>query len=153
MRFRKFLCAIVVALFSLQTLQFTARADEGMWPFNNIPRAEIKKRYGFDITDEWLKKVQMASVRFNNGGSGSFVSPNGLVLTNYHIVEDIVNEVSTPEKDFAKEGFVARSRAEEIRAPSLELNVLMSIQDVTDRVNGVVKEGMSDAEAFAARRA
>src|SRR5262249_35679544 len=153
MRFKKQLCALIVALFSVQTLQFTARADEGMWPFNNIPRAEIKKKYGFEVTDEWLKKVQLASVRFNNGGSGSFVSPNGLVLTNYHIVEDIVNEVSTPEKDLAKGGFVARSRAEEIRAPSLELNVLMSIQDVTDRVNGVVKEGMSDAEAFAARRA
>ena len=152
MKFRKFLCALVVALFSLQTLQFTARADEGMWPFNNIPRAEIKKKYGFDVTDEWLKKVQLASVRFNNGGSGSFVSSTGLVLTNYHIVEDIVNEVSTPQKDLAKEGFVARSRAEEIKAPSLELNVLMSIEDVTSRVNGAVKAGTSDAEAFAARR-
>jgi hypothetical protein len=146
------LCALIVALFSLQTLQFTARADEGMWTFNNIPREEIKKKYGFDITDEWLKKVQLASVRFNSGGSGSFVSPNGLVLTNYHIVEDIVNQVSTPEKDYAKEGFVARTRADEIKAPSLELNVLMSIEDVTKRVNDAVKPGLSDAESFAARR-
>ena len=153
MRLRKVSCALLLALFSLQTLQFSARADEGMWTFNNVPRAEIKKRYGFDVTDEWLKKVQLASVRFNNGGSGSFVSPNGLVLTNYHIVEDIVNEVSTPQKDLAKEGFVARSQAEEIKAPSLELNVLMSIEDVTGRVNGKVKVGASDAEAFAARRA
>jgi len=153
MKFRKVLCAVILALFSLQTLNFTALADEGMWTFNNVPRAEIKKKYGFDITDEWLKKVQLASVRFNNGGSGSFVSPNGLVLTNYHIVEDIVNEVSTPQKDLAKEGFVARSSAEEIKAPSLELNVLMSIEDVTNRINAVVKAGSSDAEAFAARRA
>jgi S1-C subfamily serine protease len=102
------LSALLLALFSFQTLHFTALADEGMWPFNNVPRAEIKKKYGFEITDEWLKKVQLASVRFNNGGSGSFVSPNGLVLTNYHIVEDIVGEVSTPEKDYAKEGFVPR---------------------------------------------
>lgn len=152
MKFRKVLCALILALFSLQTLNFTARADEGMWTFNNVPRAEIKKKYGFDITDEWLKKVQLASVRFNNGGSGSFVSPNGLVLTNYHIVEDIVNEVSTPQKDLAKEGFVARSSAEEIKAPSLELNVLMSIEDVTNRINSAVKAGSSDAEAFAARR-
>ncbi|HJZ79623.1 MAG TPA: S46 family peptidase, partial [Pyrinomonadaceae bacterium] len=152
MRFKKQLCALIVALFSVQTLQFTARADEGMWPFNNIPRAEIKKKYGFEVTDEWLKKVQLASVRFNNGGSGSFVSPNGLVLTNYHIVEDIVNEVSTPEKDLAKGGFVARSSAQEIKAPSLELNVLMSIEEVTARVNGAAKDGMSAAEAFAARR-
>src|ERR1044071_756019 len=133
MKFRKFLCALVVALFSLQTLQFTARADEGMWPFNNIPRAEIKRKYGFCVTDEWLKKVQLAAVRFNNGGSGSFVSANGLVLTNYHIVEDIVNEVSTPQKDLAKEGFAAKTRSDEIKAPSLELNVLVSIEDVTSR--------------------
>ncbi len=152
MRLRKFLCALVVALFSLQTFQFAARADEGMWPFNNIPRAEIKKRYGFDVTDEWLKKVQLASVRFNSGGSGSFVSSTGLVLTNYHIVEDVVGELSTPQKDYAKEGFVARTRADEMKIPNLELNVLMSIEDVTPRVNGAVKPGMSDAEAFGARR-
>src|SRR5437588_5634907 len=153
MKLRKFLCALILALFSLQTLNFTALADEGMWPFNNVPRAEIKKKYGFDVTDEWLRKVQLASVRFNSGGSGSFVSPNGLVLTNYHIVEDIVNDVSTPQKDMAKEGFVARTPAKEIKAPSLELNVLMSIEDVSARVNGAVKSGMSDAQAFAARRA
>src|SRR5438874_5535550 len=145
MRFKKQICALIVALFGLQTLQFTARADEGMWPFNNVPRAEIKKKYGFDVTDEWLRKVQLASVRFNNGGSGSFVSSNGLVLTNYHIVEDIVGEVSTPQKDLAKEGFVAGTAAQEIKAPSLELNVLMSIEDVTARVNGAVKSGMYDA--------
>src|SRR5499427_8341464 len=152
MRFRKFVCALVVALFSLQGLQFTALADEGMWPFNNVPRAEIKKKYGFDVTDEWLKKVQLASVRFNSGGSGSFVSPNGLVLTNYHIVEDFVGEMSTPEKDYAKEGFLAQSQADERKVSDLELNQLISIEDVTSRVNGAVKPGMSDAEAFAARR-
>ncbi|PYS71993.1 MAG: serine protease [Acidobacteria bacterium] len=152
MKLRKLVCALIAALFALQTFQFSARADEGMWPFNNVPRAEIKKKYGFDVTDEWLRKVQLASVRFNSGGSGSFVSPNGLVLTNYHIVEDIVNQVSTPEKDLAKEGFVARNATDEIKAPSLELNVLMSIEDVTTRVNGAVKTGTSDADAFAARR-
>jgi len=153
MKLRRFLSALFLALFSFQMLNVAALADEGMWTFNNVPRAEIKKKYGFEITDEWLKKAQMASVRFNNGGSGSFVSPNGLVLTNYHIVEDIVGEVSTPAKDLAKEGFVARTRAEEIKAPSLELNVLMSIEDVTARVMGAVKAGSTDAEAFAARRA
>src|SRR5918994_417527 len=153
MKLRRLLVALLLALFSLQTLHITALADEGMWPFNNVPRAEIKKKYGFEVTDEWLNKVRLASVRFNNGGSGSFVSPDGLVLTNYHIVEDIVGEVSTAEKDLAKEGFVARTRAEEIKAPSLELNVLMSIEDVTGRVSGAVKAGISDAAAFAARRA
>jgi len=153
MKLRKFFSALLLALFSLQTLHITALADEGMWTFNNVPRAEIKKKYGFEVTDEWLNKVRLASVRFNNGGSGSFVSPNGLVPTNYHIVEDIVGEVSTPEKDLAKEGFVAKTRAEEIKAPSLELNVLQSIEDVTARVNGAVKADATDAAAFAARRA
>ena len=154
MKLRKLLSALLLLAFALPALNLsTARADEGMWTFNNVPRAEIKRKYGFEITDAWLKKVQLASVRFNNGGSGSFVSPDGLVLTNYHIVEDIVGEVSTPGNDLAKDGFVARSRADEIKAPSLELNVLVSIEDVTARVNGAVKAGASDADAFAARRA
>ncbi len=151
MKLRMLVCALVVALISFQAIPVIA--EEGMWTFNNVPRAEIKQKYGFEITDEWLRKVQLASVRFNNGGSGSFVSPNGLVLTNYHIVEDIVGEVSTAEKDYAKEGFVARSQAEEIKAPYLELNVLMSIEDITDRVNGAVKSDMSAVDANAARRA
>ncbi len=152
MKIRIFVCAQILALFSFQSIPVAA-FDEGMWTFNNVPREEIKRRYGFEVTNEWLQKVQLASVRFNNGGSGSFVSPNGLVLTNYHIVEDIVGELSTAEKDYAKEGFVARSRADELKAPNLELNVLISLEDVTDRVNRVVKSGMSDVEANAARRA
>lgn len=154
MKSRKLLCALLMMAFAFPALNLsTARADEGMWTFNNVPRAEIKRKYKFDVTDAWLKKVQLASVRFNNGGSGSFVSSDGLVLTNYHIVEEIVGEVSTPEKDLAKEGFVARTRADEIKAPSLELNVLMSIEDVSARVNAAVKAGASDADAFTARRA
>ncbi|MBC8031134.1 MAG: S46 family peptidase [Pyrinomonadaceae bacterium] len=152
MKLRLILCALIVAVFTFQSIPVAA-LDEGMWTFNNVPRDDIKQKYGFEVTDEWLQKVQLASVRFNNGGSGSFVSPEGLVLTNYHIVEDIVAEVSTPEKDYAKEGFVARSRAQEIKAPSLELNVLMSIEDVTERVNGAAKPGMSAADANTARRA
>src|SRR5205085_12467714 len=144
MKLKRFFSALLLELFASQTLYITALADEGMWPFNNVPRAEIKKKYGFEITDQWLDKVRLASVRFNNGGSGSFVSPNGLVLTNYHIVEEIVNEVSTPEKDLAKEGFLAKTRAEEIKAPSLELNQLISIEDVTARVNGAVKPDSTD---------
>src|SRR5947209_2659211 len=153
MRLRKFLCAVLIALFSIQMLHVTALADEGMWPFNNVPRAEIKRKYGFDVTDAWLKKVQMSAVRFNNGGSGSFVSPTGLVLTNYHIVEDFVHELSTPQKDYARDGFIARTRADEQKIPNLELNVLVSIEDVTDRINGAVKAGASAADAFTMRRA
>jgi len=130
-----------------------AFADEGMWTFNNVPKAEIKKRYGFDVTDDWLKKVQLASVRFNNGGSGSFVSADGLVLTNHHIASDTLQKISTPEKDYNKEGFYAHTRNQEAKSPDLELNQLISIEDVTDRVMSAVKPGMSGEAASAARRA
>src|SRR5918993_4545226 len=142
MKLRMLVCALIVALFTFQAIPIAA-LDEGMWTFNNVPRSDIKKKYGFEVTDDWLKKVQLASVRFNNGGSGSFVSPNGLVLTNYHIVEDIVGELSSAQKDYAKEGFVARTQADELKAPSLELNVLESIEDVTSRINGAVNSEMT----------
>src|SRR5438132_13775873 len=124
-----------------------------MWTFNNVPRAEIKKRYGFDITDEWLKKVQLGSVRFNNGGSGSFVSPEGLVLTNHHIASDTLQKISSAEKDYVKDGFYAPTRDKEVKAPDLELNVLMSIEDVTARVNSGVRSNMNASQANAARNA
>jgi hypothetical protein len=153
MKIRRFAGATLVALIMLSSFGRPARADEGMWPYNNVPRAEIKKRYGFDVTDAFLKHLQLASIRFNNGGSGSFVSQNGLALTNYHIVEDFVGQLSTPQKDYAKEGFLARTQADELRIPNLELDVLQSIEDVTDRVNAGVMATMSAAEAQAARRA
>jgi len=152
MRLRKLLCALIIALFMFQAMAVFA-VDEGMWPFTNVPRADIKRKYGFEITDEWLRRVQLASVRFNNGGSGSFVSPNGLVLTNYHIIEEIVGELSSAAKDYAKEGFVARTQADELKAPSLELNVLESIEDVTSRINNAVNSGMKSVEANTARQA
>src|SRR5688500_8737963 len=123
-----------------------------MWAFNNLPRAEIKKRYGFEVTDDWVRRVQSATVRFPNG-TGSFVSSEGLVLTNYHIVEDVVGELSTAERDLAKTGFVANTRAEELKIPGYALDQLVRVEDVTARVTGAVKTGMSDAEAGAARQA
>lgn len=149
---RIWLCLLLLAIFTFQTIPVAA-LDEGMWTFNNVPREDIKQKYGFDVTDEWLLKVQLASVRFNNGGSGSFVSPNGLVLTNYHIVEDFVGELSSATKDYAKEGFVARSQGDEMKAEGLELNQLISIEDVTAVVNSAVQPEMSEAVANAARRA
>src|SRR6266404_2763404 len=151
MRLRSLLCALIVALFAFQTIPVSA-VDEGMWTFNNVPKVDIKQKYGFDVTDEWLRKVQLASVRFPNG-SGSFVSPTGLVLTNYHIVEKAIGDASTAEKDYAKEGFVAHNQAQEIKAPDLFIDVLMSIDDVTVRVNAAITSSMPAAEANAARGA
>ena len=115
---KRFLSAILVALFGLSSLP-VVRGDEGMWTFNNVPRAEIKKRYGFDVTDDWLKKVQLGSVRFNNGGSGSFVSADGLVLTNHHVASDTLQKISSAERDYVKEGFYAPTRDKEAKAPDL----------------------------------
>lgn len=151
MIFRKLTVGLLIATIIGAPL---ARADEGMWPFNIAPKTEIKRRYKFDVTDEWLQKVRLASVRFNSGGSGSFVSPDGLVMTNHHIAQETLAKISTSQKDYMKEGFYARSRAEEMKAPDLELNVLVGIEDVTARVNNAAtKAGMSPAAANAARNA
>lgn len=152
MLWKRFSSLALAALFVLTTFNAPARADEGMWTFNNVPRADIKRKYGFDVTDEWLKKVQLGSVRFNSGGSGSFVSADGLVLTNHHVAADTLQKISTAERDYIKTGFYARTRGEEIKSPDIELNVLQSIEDVTARVNGVAKD-LTAADANNARRA
>ncbi len=130
-----------------------SHADEGMWLFNAPPRALLKERYNFDVTDAWLEHVQKASVRFNSGGSGEVVSEDGLIMSNHHVGADALQKISTKENDYLKTGFHARTLAEEKPARDLELNVLMSIEDVTARVNAAVKPGMSDEESFQARRA
>jgi hypothetical protein len=127
-------------------------SDEGMWLLNDPPRDRLKQKYGFDLTDAWLEHARLASVRFNNGGSGSFVSPNGLLITNHHIASDALQKLSTPERDLFRDGFYAKTQADELKAEDLELNVLQSIEDVTAKVNDAVKPEMKPAEAFAARR-
>jgi len=129
------------------------RADEGMWTFDNPPTKLLEQRYGFTPTQEWLKHVMLASVRFNDGGSGSFVSPHGLALTNHHVAFGQLQKVSTPQKDYVKDGFYARTAAEELKCPDLEINVLVSTEDVTSRVQGALKPEMSDKQALYARKA
>jgi len=128
-------------------------ADEGMWLFNDLPRDSLKKNYGFQATDDWSQHVMRASVRFNSGGSASFVSSTGLVLTNHHVGAETLHKVSTPENNYYRDGFYARTLEDEIKAPDLELNQLDSIEDVTERVTTAVESGMAPVEAFAARRA
>jgi hypothetical protein len=128
-------------------------ADEGMWTFDNPPLKQLKERYGFEPTRAWLDHVRLASARFNDGGSGSFVSPHGLVLTNHHVARGQLQKVSSPSKDYVKDGFYARTEAEELKCPDLEINVLANMEDVTARVRGAVKPGMSDEAALKARKA
>ena len=128
-------------------------ADEGMWLFNDLPGEYLKTKYGFEPTDQWARHVMLSSVRFNSGGSASFVSSTGLVLTNHHVGADTLHKISTPRHNHYRDGFYAKTSADEIKAPDLELNQLVAIEDVTERVGAAVTSEMSAADAFAARRA
>jgi hypothetical protein len=130
-----------------------ALADEGMWLYNAAPKDKIKAKYGFELTQEWLDHVRLSSVRFNNGGSGSFVSPDGLTFTNHHVGAACVQQLSTEGHDYIKTGFYANTQAEEAKCPNLELNQLVAIEDVTGKINAGVKSGMSAAESGQAQRA
>jgi hypothetical protein len=127
--------------------------DEGMWLFNNPPKAHLKAKYNFEPTDAWLNHLQKASVRFNSGGSGSFVSANGLVMTNHHVAADALQKMGTKDRNYYRDGFHAKTYAEEFKCEAMELNVLMSIEDVTEKVNASSKAGAKAEDSFAARRA
>lgn len=144
--------AVAAALIGLLTMSDTIQADEGMWLFSNPPRAQLKK-YNFEPTDKWLEHVRLSSVRFNSGGSGSFVSADGLVMTNHHVGAGDLDKVSTPEKNYLRDGFHAKTHADEIKCKGLELNVLVAIKDVTAEVEQAVPAGTAPAEGFKKRTA
>jgi hypothetical protein len=102
-----------------------ATADEGMWTFDNPPAKRLLEVYGFTPTQQWLDQVRLASVRFNDGGSGSFVSPEGLMITNHHVGLGCVQNLSTREHDYVSEGYLAPSRDKEPACPGYEVNLLM----------------------------
>src|SRR5262245_22092283 len=142
-------CIISCLLSSTTSLH----ADEGMWLLNQPPRDLLKKRYDFDLSDAFLERVTKASVRFNSGGSGGFVSADGLVVTNHHIGADSLHKLSRQGMDVYRDRYVARTRSEALTWPELELNVLQEIIDVTGEVKEAVKPEMKPEEAAAARRA
>jgi hypothetical protein len=143
---------LVAATLGLMLMTSPTFGDEGMWLFNAPPLKILKERYGFEPTPTWLDHVQKSSVRFNSGGSGSFVSANGLVMTNHHVGADDLQKLSTAEKNYLRDGFHAKTNSEEIKCKGLELNVLLSIKDVTKDVEAATKN-LSGADAFKARQA
>ena len=147
---RAFFSFLLIFFLSLAVL---CPADEGMWLYNAFPKDKVKAKYGFEPSQEWLDHVRLGSVRFNNGGSGSFVSPDGLTFTNHHVGAVCVQQLSSHGHDYMKEGFYAKSQAEEARCPDLELNQLVAIEDVTQKIDAAVKPGMSSAEAGRTQRA
>jgi hypothetical protein len=129
------------------------RADEGMWTFDNPPLRQWKEKYNFEPSAAWLDHVRLSSVRINDGGSGAFVSSDGLVLTNQHVGAGQLQKLSTAERDLVRDGFYARTTDEELKCPDMEINVLLSYEDVTARVKSAVKAGATDKEADAERKA
>jgi hypothetical protein len=127
-------------------------ADEGLWTFNNFPRDTVARKYGVTVDDKWLEHVRLSSVRLAQGCSGSFVSAAGLVMTNHHCVHSCVDQISTPEKDLVKNGFLAGTLQEEAKCPELEVNQLVSITDVTARLRKAT-EGLSDQKYNEAEKA
>jgi len=149
MRFYK-VVTLTSALLVLTSLAL--HADEGMWTFDRPPLQAIQQRYGFTVTQPWLDHLRLSSVRFPDG-SGSFVSPTGLVLTNHHVALEQLQKISTPQKNYVADGFYARTRAEEVKAADAELDVLMSSEDVTSRVAAAAAKAPNAQDALEARKA
>ena len=123
-------------------LSGSAHAEEGMWPLTDLPRERLRQRYNFEPSDDWLTHVQRAAVRLGNGCSGSFVSGQGLVMTNHHCAVSCITEHSSAGQDLMKNGFYAQSRETEKRCTGLEINQLMEVEDVTSYIHGAIKPGM-----------
>ncbi|MGC2110026.1 MAG: S46 family peptidase [Candidatus Korobacteraceae bacterium] len=139
------LCLVALCLGTL------AYADDGMWLFNAFPKDKVQAKYGFAPDQAWLDHVRLSSARAPNGSS-SFVSPDGLIFTNHHIAQDCIHDLSTGGKDYMKSGFYAATKAEEAKCPGLDFLVLQNIEDITAKVNGAVKPGMSTADVGKAQR-
>ena len=148
---RRFIVPLVALAVLVGAFGVVPRAEEGFWPYNLVPKAAIKAKYKFDVTDAWLKHLQLATVHFG-GATGSIVSPQGLVLTNHHVGLGYLQRLSTPEKDYVKNGFYAPTLADELKVPGLSLRVLQSIEDVTAKVAEAVTPSMTPQEIAAARQ-
>lgn len=151
-RMSKLGIAITIAAAITFASNAPAFADEGMWLLNSLPESQLKQTYGFAPTADWIQRIQKGSVRFGNGGSASFVSPHGLIMTNHHVGADAIQALSSAEHNYMRDGFYAKTRADELKCPDIELNVLMEIRPVTDRINGAVTKEMSPTEAADARQ-
>ena len=116
-----------------------ALADEGMWTFDNPPVKLLEAKYRFTPTQAWLDHVRLSSVRMNDGGSASFVSPHGLLLTNHHVARGQLQKNSTSEHDYIRDGFYAATPEQEMKSPDAEVNVLVSMENVTDRVAAAIE--------------
>ena len=130
---------------------FTLRADEGMWLYDQFPRDQVAKKYGFEVTGEFLNHLRLASLKM--GASASFVSPDGLIFTNHHVAAGCIQKLSTAAHNYTADGFYAKTEAEELKCPDTEANVLARMEDVTKQVNAAVKAPAATPKANQQRRA
>ena len=126
-------------------------ADEGMWTLDNFPTETVRERYGVEIDPAWLDRTRLATTRIDGGCSGSFVSPNGLVLTNHHCVQRCAGQMSSAENPIAETGFLARTTEDEVRCESEQISVLIGIEEITAAVEQAVA-GKPEAEANQQRK-
>ncbi len=145
--------ALVISSCAVLLFSVPVRSDEGMWTFDNPPLKQLQEKYHFTPTQQWLDHIRLSCVRLNDGGSGSFVSAHGLLLTNHHVARGQLQKNSTAQHDYLKNGFYAATPDQEMKSPDLEVNVLVSFENVTARVSAAVKKAARPEEEFAARRA
>ncbi len=141
-----------VLILAALPLTFSAIADEGMWTFDNFPTEAVAEKYGVDVGDDWLTRAQLATTRLENGCTGSFASPDGLVLTNNHCTWSCIRNLSTDERNLSDEGFMARTRDEELQCPGQQVSVLVDFEEVSDKITSATA-GMDEVEANEARKA
>jgi len=142
----------LILFVALLSVPFAAFSDEGMWTVDNFPSGQVSDKYDVDINDKWLRSAQLATTRLENGCTGSFASPDGLVLTNNHCTWGCIRNLSSEEKNLSDEGFMATSRDEELQCPGQQISVLIDFDDVTSKVFSATK-GLANTEANEARKA
>lgn len=142
--------SLALSFLALVLAGVSLRAEEGMWTFDNLPLKAIQAKYGWAPDQAWLDHVRLASLRFP-GGSGAFVSRDGLVLTNHHVAANTLQRASSRERDLVRHGFHASTREQELSMPSLELSTLMAMENITDRLAKLAKPGRTEQETVKAR--
>jgi len=134
------------------SISLAAVADEGMWTVDNFPSGDVAEKYDVDINDKWLRSAQLATTRLENGCTGSFASPDGLILTNNHCTYGCISDLSSKDRNLSDEGFMAATRGEELQCPGQQVSVLIDFEEVTAEVSGATAD-LDDADANEARKA
>ena len=144
--------ALAASLMIAAIAPATLLADEGMWTVHDFPAEAVQERYGVEVGEDWLNRVQKSTVRLDGGCTGSFASADGLVLTNNHCVWGCVRNLSSDEENLSETGFLAAEPGQERQCPGARISVLHDYENITDKVHEVTM-GMSETVANQDRKA